>query len=119
LTQASLAPGTRIRLSGGYDFEPRWLRGRENITGTVEGFLPGQGAQPAALVRLDEPITVDDHVGAFLVLELRYVGAAWSRSNVVHLELCPERPPARSYDERPRGAWVESHATYELLASDH
>ena len=72
-----MQPGTRVRLSGGYDNEPRWLDGTAGHFGTVERFIPGQNSEPAAVVRLDAPITVDGVTGSVLVLELRFKGQRW------------------------------------------
>src|SRR5512145_179122 len=100
-----LTAGTRVKLSGGYDMEPRWLGGKAAHLATLEGFIPGQGASSAAVVRLDEPITVDGLTGSYLVLELRYVGATWASGAVVHVELCNFVPEPRRWQERRQGRW--------------
>jgi hypothetical protein len=33
----------------------------------------------------------------------------------VHIELCDFVPEAKPWDDRRRGVWVESHATYERV----
>jgi len=93
------------------------------VTGIVDSWMPGQNANAACLVRLDTPLTAQGSVGTqralvtgpWLVLETRYEGQTWERSGTVHVELCSERPPPRPWGERSPGAWVESHATYEML----
>lgn len=109
-------PGTRVRLSGGYDMKPQWLGSRESITGTLRAFIPGQNAEPAAVIEFDEPLISALGSGKFAVLELRYVRATWGRKETVHVELCEALPEERRWQERPKGVWVESHATYEVLA---
>jgi hypothetical protein len=107
--------GDRLRLYGGYDMEPRWLNGKETLTGKCVAFIKGQNKQPAAVVELDEPISFDDITGKTVVLELRYVGASWTKSEVVHVELCDFIPEDKAWKDRAQGVWVESHASYAIL----
>ena len=113
----TLHVGDRVRLSGGYDMEPNWLRGQSFYLGILTDFIPGQNDTPAAVVDLDEPITIDELTGNILVLELRYVGAEWRTRATVHVELCDFIPEPKSWKYRRQGKWVESHATCMLLAS--
>jgi hypothetical protein len=77
--------------------------------------VPGQDAEPAVLVRLDEPIEVDGVTGRYLVMELRYVGATWNvSSTTAHVELCDFVPEPKPWKDRRQGKWVESHSTIEL-----
>lgn len=108
----ALAVGDRLCLSGGYDYEPRWLPYGQNYLGTIVAFIPGQNAEPAAVVKLDTPITVDQVTGEILVLELRYTGATWQETETVHVELCSFAPEPKPWRHREQGKWVESHATY-------
>jgi hypothetical protein len=115
--------GTAVTISGGYDFEPLWLAGKEHVAGQVEKWLPGQNTKPALVVRLDEPLTASglvrgkrEHLtGEFVVLELRYAGQEWESSGTVHVELCGTEPDDKTWAEREAGAWVESHATYTFV----
>lgn len=111
-----IKPGDRVKLSGGYDMEPRWLGGAEYLLGSVHTFIPGQNSEPAAVVVLDAPIRVDGVEGRTVVLELRYVGQTWADSGTVHVELCDFEPEAVRWQDRRQGRWVESHATYERVA---
>jgi hypothetical protein len=123
----TLAIGDRVRVYGGYDQEPEWLEtGPDGYLGDVIGFIPGQNEPPAAVVELDEElvITLTDELGrnprevhgSFLVLELGHVGPDWAtRTPRIHVELCDFRPEVRPYGERRKGAWAESHATYEIV----
>jgi hypothetical protein len=105
-----------LQLSGGYDFEPAWLSGRESVEGTVAEFIPGQNDTPAAVLKLEEPITTEGVTGDVLVLELRHVGATWEGTGTVHIELCDFAPEPKRWQDRRHGKWVESHATYRRLA---
>jgi hypothetical protein len=82
----------------------------------VTDFIPGQDNAPAAVVDLDEPIVVENLKGSTLILELRYVGAAWTSNGIVHVELCDFVPGSKAWQVRRKGKWIESHATYEKLA---
>lgn len=119
----SVELGRRIRLSGGYDFEPAWLDKRPWLEGEVAAWIPGQNREEACVVALDELLTAEGLVrgrreevrGRYAVLQLRYEGATWEDTGVVHVELCEEMPQPKAWPDRPVGAWVESHATYELV----
>jgi hypothetical protein len=108
-----LKTGNRIQLSGGYDMDPPWRCGKDHYMGTVVSFIPGQNTEPAAVVELDTPITVEGITGKIVVLELRYVGAKWSGHGTVHIELCDFVPEPKSWSQRRQGKWVESHASYQ------
>jgi hypothetical protein len=110
-----IAVGQRLKLWGGYDPEPKWLAGKESHTGTVERFIPGQNREKAMVVRLESPITVDGVTGSIVILELRYVGAKWVGEGVAHIELCDFEPEDKTWKDRKRGIWVESHASFKPL----
>ena len=111
----TLSVGDRVRLSGGYDMEPRWLKGQFEYTGRVARFIPGQNESPAVVIELESPISVDGVIGNVLILELRYSGAQWEKINVVHVELCDFDPEARAWQHRRQGKWIESHASCERI----
>jgi hypothetical protein len=115
-SKPELAVGDRLRLSGGYDFEPQWLGSASFLLGTLVDFIPGQNKQPAAVVKLDSPIGAAGEKHTIVVLELRYVGATWVSEGVVHVELCERAPEAKAWSGRAKGRWVESHASYERVA---
>lgn len=123
-----LAVGDRVRIYAGYNPEPWWLTGHPHgYMGQVTAFIPGQNDTPAVVVELDEEVVLEQGAavedrparGRWLVLELRHVGTVWSISGpVVHVELCDFPPPPVRWQDRRHGAWVESHAQYEVLGSD-
>ncbi|MEO9166968.1 MAG: hypothetical protein ABI230_01055 [Aestuariivirga sp.] len=110
-----LKVGDRVWLSGGYDMDPKWLNSGVGYEGVVRSFIPGQNAKPAVVVQLAKAITVEDAVGKYLVLELRYTGATWQEKQTVHLELCSEIPERKRWQERAQGKWIESHASYKII----
>ncbi len=107
--------GNRLKLSGGYDMDPKWLGGGTGYLGKVIAFIPGQDEQPAVVVRLEHPITVEGITGDIVVLELRFVGAAWKEIGTVHVELCDFVPAVATWKGRKQGKWIESHATYTVV----
>ena len=110
-------------MSGGYELEPEWLGGMQQVTGRIAKWMPGQNGKQACVVRLDEPLTAtgdvrgrrEQRTGTFLVLELRYVGQDWDPSGTVHVELCEAEPEDKAWPDREVSAWVESHATYSFV----
>jgi hypothetical protein len=113
-----LLVGERVILSGGYDFEPKWLHENSEYYGTLMEYIPGQNDAPAAVVHLDDEISVDGVTGSLLVLELRYRGAQWGSNNIVHIELCDFEPESIRWQDRRQGLWIESHATCRKLESE-
>lgn len=121
----SLSVGDRVRVSGGYDMDPKWLVvSRSGYVGTVVDFIPGQNDQRAAVVALDEELVLPEGAGAahgpvrgmFLVLTLGHLGTDWvTPSPRVHVELCEAQPGRKTPSERAHGSWVESHATCHIL----
>lgn len=105
----------RIWLHGGYDMDPKWLCGNKGYFGRVISFIPGQNESDAAVVELEESVTIDDVTGNIVVLELRYVGATWKSQETVHIELCDFIPETKRWQERRQGKWIESHASYEKV----
>jgi hypothetical protein len=113
----NLKEGDEVVVSGGYDPSPEWLNGESGYSGELIRFIPGQNEQPAAVIHTHNPVEVQGVRGRYLVLELRYTGASWQSGQVVHIELCDFEPPAIRWQERRQGAWVESHATIEVISA--
>ncbi len=116
MTSEVLLVDDRIELSGGYDFKPTWLGERSSLVGKVASFIPGQNDLPAAVIALDEPLTVDGVSGHIVVLEQRYKSSAWTLTGDVHVELCDFLPEPKRWQDRRQGRWVESHAQYKRMA---
>ena len=86
------------------------------MQGSVISFIPRQNDTHAAVVQLSEPIEFENVTGDILVLEPRYVGATWKSLGIVHVELCDFLPEPTRWQDRRKGKWAESHATYKRLA---
>lgn len=112
----TLQVGDRISLSGGYRFEPEWLSGKTSVKGSVVAFIPNQNDGSACVIKLDEPLGGDGASDDIAILKLRYVDASWGPSETVHIELCDFMPETKRWEDRRQGEWVESHATYKVLA---
>jgi hypothetical protein len=110
--------GDTIKISGGYDYDPLFLKDPSNKKriGKVIKFIPGQNKERAAIIKLNFPITAKGVTGDILVLELRYVGQTWETEGPVHIELCDFMPEDKSWKQRKQGEWIESHASLEIIA---
>ena len=60
---AKLKQGDRIRLSGGYSFEPEWLKGAEGYDAVVTGFFDNGIEGRKGDERLSASIEFDDDAG--------------------------------------------------------
>jgi hypothetical protein len=83
--------GDRVVVSGGYDYEPAWLRGGDGYVGTLIELADSVG-----VVEVDEEITLK-----------------WTNpTGRLNVGLCSERPrPTAIPPGGGIGCWVESHAT--------
>ena len=113
-------------MSGGYDYEPAWLRGGDGYTGTLVEL-----AGSVAVVEVDEEITLEGSWqdfgagaaqalgtvsmarGRWLALLQGWVGGKWTNpTGRLHVGLCSERPgPSAIPQGGGIGCWVESHAS--------
>lgn len=109
--------GDRIELSGGYDWDPIYLRKppSKRRVGTIVQFIKGQSEQPATVVKLDEIIWGEKITGDIVILELRYVGQTWMEHSPVHIELCNFMPEDKPWKDRRKGEWIEAAATCKLI----
>ena len=112
-----LQVGDKIELSGGYDYDPIYLKNppATNRSGTVIQFIRGQNEEPAAVVKLDHKISGEKITGDIVVLELRHVGQTWQEPTPVHIELCDFVPEDNAWKDRKQGEWVEAAASIKLI----
>ena len=125
MASRELRIGDRVRVYGGYDHEPAWLAADPGgYRGVVVDFLVGGDSRPVPVVELDQELVLPEGAGAterpvrgrFLALELGHLNTDWSTPMPrLHIELFDSRPEADGSEGRPQGAWVESHATYEVV----
>ena len=116
LTQP-LKVGDKIELSGGYNYDPLFLKNppASKRSGTVIQFIKGQNESQAAVVKLDQVISGEKITGDIVVLELRYVGQTWQEPTPVHIELCDFMPEDKTWKDRKQGEWIEAAATVKLV----
>ncbi len=112
-----LKVGDKIELSGGYDYDPIYLRNPDapKRTGTIIKFIKGQNEELAAVVKLDEIISGEEITGDIVVLELRHEGQTWQEPSPVHIELCNFMPENITWKDRVQGEWVEAAASVKLI----
>ena len=112
-----LQVGDKIELSGGYDYDPLFLKNPPGPkrTGTIISFITGQNETPAAVVKLDNKISGQKVTGDIAVLELRQVEQTFQEPTPVHIELCDFMPEDKAWKDRRQGEWVEAAATVTLV----
>ena len=112
-----LKVGDNIELSGGYDYDPLYLKNPSSSkrSGTLIQFIKGQDEYPAAVVKLDLKISGQKITGDIVVLELRHVGQTWQNPTPVHIELCDFMPEDKTWKDRKQGEWIEAAATVTLV----
>jgi hypothetical protein len=114
-----LQVGDKVELSGGYDYNPIYLKSppASKRSGTVIQFIKGQNEAPAAIVKLDQKISGENIAADIVVLELRHTGQTWQEPTPVHIELCDFMPEDKAWEDRKKGEWVEAAATVKLVQS--
>ncbi len=112
-----LQVGDKIELSGGYDYDPIYLKRplATHRSGTVIKFIKGQNKEPAAVVKLDHKISGEKITGDIVVLQLRHAGQTWQEPTPVHIELCDFMPEDKAWKDRKQGEWVEAAASVKLI----
>ena len=116
-----LSPGDRIRLFGGYDFDPPWLKNRSHYQATVLKFFDNEidkrrgDERLSALIEFDEPISFDGLEGRFGVILGRWEGQEWEKKGVVHVHLLSREISSASEITKDSSRWMESHASYEPI----
>lgn len=109
--------GDKIELTGGYDYDPLYLKSPPSSkrSGVIVQFIEGQNEEPAAVVKLDEEISGQKITGDIIILELRHVGQTWQEPTPVHIELCDFMPENKTWKERKQGEWIEAAAIVKLI----
>ena len=113
--------GDRLWLSGGYDMEPQWLRGRAGYYAKFLYYVDNgherrsAEGQLSALVEFDETIEFGGITGKFGLLDLRWKGQVWEEKGTVHVILLNQLIKSIEYKSGVSSHWMESHATYEVI----
>jgi hypothetical protein len=113
--------GDRLLVSGGYDYNPRWLKGRDGCTGTVIRFLwEGDYRNRKLVLDLGEDFHTCEFKGRYLILFLRNPGSNWEDKGIVHVVVgnsIPKEVQSIGVGSDPTSGfkWVEAAASYKVL----
>jgi hypothetical protein len=112
-----LLVGDEIELSGGYDYDPLFLKKPPSPqrSGRIIRFIKGQNGNLAAIVKLNQKISGKNITGDILVLELRHIEQTWQEPTPVHIELCDFMPEDKAWKDRKQGEWIEAAASVTLV----
>jgi hypothetical protein len=116
-----LEPGNRIKLFGGYDMDPPWLREHDSFHATVLKFFDNEienrkgDERLSAVIQFDDPVTFDGLEGKYGVILGRWEGQKWEKKGVVHVHLLDREISGPSEITKDNSRWMESHASYECI----
>ena len=114
--------GDKLLVTGGYDYDPRWLKGSDGCIGTVIRFLWEGGERQRKLVLdLGEDFHTCEFSGRYLILFLRHSGSRWEDEGVVHVVVGNSIPKdveniGVASDPKSGFKWVEAAASYRILS---
>jgi hypothetical protein len=114
--------GDRLLVTGGYDYNPRWLKGRDGCVGTVIRFLwEGNDRKRKLVLDLGEDFHTCEFSGRYLILFLRYPGSSWEDEGIVHVVVGNSTPKdgqsiGVTSDPNSGFKWVEAAASYKVLS---
>lgn len=113
--------GDRLMVTGGYEYDPNWLKGKEGCTGTVIRFLwEGDDRRKKLVLDLGEEFTTCEFKGRYLILFLRGDNDLWEDEGVVHVVVGNSIPKdvesiGVAADPKSGFKWVEAAASYKIL----
>jgi len=116
-----LQPGHRVRLFGGYDMKPPWLRDRDSYNATVLKFFDNGiekrtgDERLSAVIEFDELVSFEGLQGKYGVIFGRWEGQRWEKQGVVHVYLTDHEISGSSELDKLHSRWMESHASYECI----
>jgi hypothetical protein len=113
--------GDRLLVTGGYEYDPNWLQGKEGCVGTVIRFLwEGDNRKRKLVLDLGEDFTACEFKGRYLILFLRDPHEHWEDEGVVHVVVGNSIPKdvesiGVAADPNSGFKWVEAAASYKIL----
>lgn len=116
-----LQVGDRIKLFGGYDIFPRWLRNRNHYFATVLGFFDNQikgrvgDERLSASIEFEEELEFEGLTGRFGYIMGRWENQQWLRSGIVHVYLTDIKIVESTQITEENSRWMESHTRYEAV----
>ena len=117
--------GDRLLVDGGYDYDPKWLKGKDGCVGTVIRFLwEGDDHHRKLVLDLGEDFHTCEFKGRYLILFLRYADSHWEDEGVVHVVVgssIPQDVASISIASDPESGfkWVEAAASYKVLSKNN
>jgi hypothetical protein len=113
--------GDRLKVTGGYEYDPNWLKGKEGCIGTVIRFLwEGDDRRKKLVLDLGEEFTTCEFKGRYLILFLRGDEDHWEDEGVVYVVVGNSIPKdvesiGVAADPKTGFKWVEAAASYKIL----
>jgi len=113
--------GDKLLVSGGYDYDPGWLKGRDGCVGTVIRYLWEEDNRNRKMVLdLGEDFHTCGFIGRYLILYLRDERSRWEDKGVVHVVVgncIPKDVQSVGVASDPKSGfkWVEAAATYKVV----
>ena len=113
--------GDKLLVTGGYDYNPKWLKDRDGCAGTVIRFLwEGNDRNRKLVLDLGEDFRTCEFSGRYLILFLRDSGSNWEDKGVVHVVVGNSIPKdvqsiGIASDPNSGFKWVEAAASYKIL----
>jgi hypothetical protein len=119
-----LKVGDRIKITGGYDMDPPWLKGGTGYIAIVIGFFDNhiekrQGDSAVAVtIEFEEEIEHKGFKGKYGFLLGRYADQKWIAENHgIHVHIS-KTPIEKSSDiSKGNSVWAESHASYQQVSA--
>ena len=114
--------GDRLVVTGGYDYDPKWLKGKEGCVGTVIRFLwEGENRKRKLVLDLGEDFNTCGFKGRYLILFLRESRTTWEDEGEVHVVIgnsIPKDVESIGVASDPKNGfkWIEAAATYRVLS---
>ena len=114
--------GDRLVVTGGYEYDPRWLKGKDGCAGTVVRFLwEGDDRNKKLVLDLGEDFHTCEFKGRYLILFLRSSKDQWEDEGVVHVVVGTTIPKdvesiGVAADPKTGFKWVEAAASYKIIS---
>jgi hypothetical protein len=113
--------GDKLLVTGGYDYNPKWLKDRDGCVGTVIRFLwEGNDRNQKLVLDLGEDFHTCEFSGRYLILFLRDPRTNWEDRGVVHVVVGNSIPKdvqsiGVASDPSSGFKWIEAAASYKIL----
>ena len=116
-----LQVGDRIKVSGGYDMDPPWLKGGSGYYATIIGFFDTMIEKRKGDERLSVSLEFEEEVehkgfsGKYGFMLGRWEGQRWETTGTVHVHISNVPIHNASDITEENSIWAESHAQYKQV----